>query len=136
MFGNDNIPCKDSSIHSNGFLSLINGWHQAGGGEECVFLRGESVETAGLHLHQSVLPVGSGDTEVMDGASQYAKGLPLQGELGGGGHQSLCTHPPRFSRTPGNLVKQQRSLTYKIVTTIINQDSGNYRGVRYHCHSV
>ena len=70
--------------------------------EGCV-LRGESIETTGLHLQQPVLPVGFGDTEVMDGASQDAKGLSFQSELGGVGYQSLSTaHSPHFSQMPGN----------------------------------
>ena len=62
---------------------------------KCV-LRGQSVETTGLQLQQPVLPVGFGDTEVMYGASQDAKGLSLQSELGGVGHQSISNIGPLF----------------------------------------
>lgn len=44
-------------------------------------VRGESVEATGLQLQQTVLPVGSGNTEVMDGTSQDAEGFSLQSEL-------------------------------------------------------
>ena len=38
--------------------------------------------------------MGFGDTEVMDGASQDAKRLSLQSELGGVGNQSLSNMGP------------------------------------------
>ena len=44
-------------------------------------LRRESIEATGLQLQQTILPVGSGDTEVMDGAPQDAEGFSLQSEL-------------------------------------------------------
>lgn len=52
-------------------------------------VRGESVEATGLQLQQTVLPVGSGNTEVMDGTSQDAEGFSLQSELWGVGPQTL-----------------------------------------------
>lgn len=64
-------------------------------------LRRESIEAAGFHLQQPVLPVDPGDTEVMDGASQDAEGFPLQSELRGVGPQTLHTaHSPHFRKIP------------------------------------
>ena len=65
---------------------------------KCV-LRGESVETTGLQLQQPVFPVGFGDTEIMDGASQDAKGLSLQSgrswqPVSNMGLLFLYRHPP------------------------------------------
>lgn len=63
----------------------------------CVSLRGESVDPTGPHLQQPVLPVGSGDAEVVDRAPQDAKGLSLQSELRGVGPQSLfLAHSPHI----------------------------------------
>ncbi|KAF3847952.1 hypothetical protein F7725_020980 [Dissostichus mawsoni] len=54
-------------------------------------LRCQSIEATGLHLQQPVLPVGSGDTEVMDGAPQDVEGFSLQSELRRVGPQTLRT---------------------------------------------
>lgn len=63
----------------------------------CVSLRGESVDPTGPHLQQPVLPVGSGDAEVVDRAPQDAKGLSLQSELKGVGPQTLfLAHSPHL----------------------------------------
>lgn len=61
-------------------------------------LRCESVDATGLHLQQTVLPVGSGDTEVMDGASQDAEGFSLQSKLRGVGPQTLNTAHSSYFR--------------------------------------
>ena len=61
-------------------------------------LRGESIEATGLHLQQPVLPVGSGDAEVMDGAPQDAEGLSLQSELRRVGPQTLRTAHSSYFR--------------------------------------
>lgn len=52
-------------------------------------LRGESVEATGLQLQQAVLPVGFGDAEVVDGASEDEEGFLLQGEMRRVGLQSF-----------------------------------------------
>lgn len=54
-------------------------------------LRCECVETTGFHLQQTVPPVRSGHTEVMDGTSQYAEGLSFQSELRWVSPQTLQT---------------------------------------------
>lgn len=61
-------------------------------------LRCESIEATSLHLQQPILPVGSGDTEVMDGASQDAEGFCLQSELWRVGPQTLQTSHFSISR--------------------------------------
>lgn len=72
-------------------------------------LRRESVNTTGFHLQQTVLPVSSGDTEVMDGASQDAERFSLQSEVGRVGLQTLCTARCAFFRKiPGGQNATQR----------------------------
>lgn len=64
-------------------------------------LRGEGVEATGLHLQQPVLPVGSGDTEVVDGAPQDAEGFSPQSELRGVGPQTVhAAHSSRCEAIP------------------------------------
>lgn len=59
-----------------------------------VFLRGESIDTTGLHFHQAVPPVGPGHTEIVDGSPEDAERLSLQGELGRVGAQTnFPAHP-------------------------------------------
>ncbi len=71
-------------------------------------LRRERIEATGLHLQQPVLPVVSGDTEVMDGAPQDAEGFSLQSELRRVGPQTLRTaHSSRFGAIPGLGEKMQ-----------------------------
>lgn len=72
-------------------------------------LRRESIEATGLHLQQTVLPVGSGDSEVMDGAPQDAEGFSLQSELRRVGRQTLnAAHSSCYGTTPrGNINREK-----------------------------
>lgn len=65
-------------------------------------LRRERIEATGLHLQQPVLPVVSGDTEVMDGAPQDEEGPSLQSELGRVGPQTFrAAHSSHFGVMSG-----------------------------------
>lgn len=71
------------------------------GGEGESRVRGESVETTGFQLPQTVLPVGSRNTEVMDRASQDSERFPLQSEVGRVSLETLnATHSAVLRRIP------------------------------------
>lgn len=64
-------------------------------------VRCESVETTGFQLQQTVLPVGSRNTEVMDRASQDSERFPLQSEVGRVSFETLsATHSAVFRKDP------------------------------------
>lgn len=64
-------------------------------------VRCESVETTGFQLEQTVLPVGSRNTEVMDRASQDSERFPLQSEVGRVSAETLhATHSAAALKDP------------------------------------
>lgn len=60
-------------------------------------LHGDSVETTGFHFHHPIPPVGSGQPEVVQRASQNSKWLSSKSELRRVGRQ---THRPAYNYLP------------------------------------